>query len=546
MIPLRGRSTPVIFLGLLLVCAATARAHPPQFKEDHDRTLIVRLTPAAVVVDYRLEVDETQLLRDVADSEFRTRIPFGSEKFLPAVLPELAVERANTLVARLDGEVLDFTCVAKQYQQRSGYVSFDFRFRAPWALTPRAEHTFWLREGGYKDDDKCRLSLTLTASDRILLQKVTAPDRALVERPGRERASGDMERLRTVSATFTLREEVAKATANPALPPDPEPEKSPPRRRYLVALARSAPREASASARRPPQGEVSPGAAKPSPAEESAEVQPIPEAVAEGDHAGSQAHLHALFDNQGIIVFLLVSVVLGAIHALTPGHGKTLVAAYLVGERGTVWHALFLGLITTLTHTGVIFLVAVGLPLFLPRTSPAALARGLELVGGLLVASLGFWLLFQRLAGRPDHFHFGGHHHHHHVHEHDHSHSPLHTHTHAPPGHDTAARPRWWQLLVLGVNGGIVPCWDAVALLAYAVVRYGPWAGPAAIVAFSVGLAGVLVSIGVGVVYASKYAQARWGDTERFRRIAQALPLVSALLVTALGLWLCYQSIHAG
>ena len=108
------------------------------------------------------------------------------------------------------------------------------------------------------------------------------------------------------------------------------------------------------------------------------------------------------------------------------------------------------------------------------------------------------------------------------------------------------AQPRWWQLLVLGVSGGIVPCGDAVALLAYAILRYGPWAGPLAILAFSAGLAGVLVTIGVGVVYAGKFAQARWGDTEQFRRRAAALPLVSAVLVTALGLWLCYKSIHAG
>src|SRR5207248_3010199 len=85
-----------------------------------------------------------------------------------------------------------------------------------------------------------------------------------------------------------------------------------------------------------------------------------------------------------------------SLNALTPGHGKTLVAAYLVGERGTVWHACVLGLVTTLTHTGAVLILAVALRHYFPDTVPADVQTALGIGGGLLVAGLGFWLLMRR------------------------------------------------------------------------------------------------------------------------------------------------------
>src|SRR5208283_36861 len=133
--------------------------------------------------------------------------------------------------------------------------------------------------------------------------------------------------------------------------------------------------------------------------------------------------LALLLDSQrGFWVLLLLSACFGAVHALTPGHGKTLVAAYLVGERGTVWHALLLGVVTTLTHTGAVLALAACLMWFYPGAVPAQVQTVLGFGGGLLVAGLGFWLLLTRLAKRPDHFHFGGHGHHHHGHDAGHYH----------------------------------------------------------------------------------------------------------------------------
>src|SRR5262249_33262971 len=141
---------------------------------------------------------------------------------------------------------------------------------------------------------------------------------------------------------------------------------------------------------------------------------------------------------RGFLGLLCLAACFGAVHALTPGHGKTLVAAYLVGERGTTWHALFLGLVTTLTHTGAVLIIAAVLPLFLPDAVPARVQFVLSLGGGLIVAGMGAWLLFRRLAGRADHFHLRGHghpHHHHHGVTHSHHHSGPADHYHDAQGH---------------------------------------------------------------------------------------------------------------
>jgi len=242
---------------------------------------------------------------------------------------------------------------------------------------------------------------------------------------------------------------------------------------------------------------------------------------------------------RGLWVLLLLAAGFGAAHALTPGHGKTLVAAYLVGERGTAWHALLLGLVTTITHTGAVLLLAAALLSFFPDAVPAHVQSALGVLGGLLVAGLGFWLVLRRLTGRADHVHVGGGHHHQGGHGHDHSHAD---HWHDEHGHVHTRPVGVWGLIVLGVSGGIVPCWDAIAMLGFAVSAHRLWLALPLLLAFSAGLASVLVAIGLGVVYFKNFASSRWGTG----RVLRALPLVSAVLVTGLGLWLCYDSVHTG
>jgi ABC-type nickel/cobalt efflux system permease component RcnA len=254
-----------------------------------------------------------------------------------------------------------------------------------------------------------------------------------------------------------------------------------------------------------------------------------------------------LHSEHGFWMMLLLAAGFGAAHALTPGHGKTLVAAYLVGQRGTVWHALLLGMVTTLTHTGVVLVLAAALQLFFPHGMTEQTQRDVDtalgLVGGLLIAGLGVWLLLRRLSGQADHFHLPGHsHHHHHHHDGAHSHDHAdhyhdeHGHTHPLPQDGGA-----WGLVVLGIHGGIVPCWDAVILLLAAVAMNLLWLALPLLLAFSAGLAGVLILIGILVVKARGLAGARWGENRLFRM----LPLLSALVIIGLGLWLCYDRVHA-
>jgi nickel/cobalt exporter len=99
----------------------------------------------------------------------------------------------------------------------------------------------------------------------------------------------------------------------------------------------------------------------------------------------------------------------------------------------------------------------------------------------------------------------------------------------------------WWGLIVLGVSGGIVPCWDAIIMLGFAISAQRLWLGVPLLLAFSAGLASVLIVIGMAVVFVKGFASSRWGSGWAVR----ALPLISAVLVTGMGLWLCYDSVHS-
>jgi ABC-type nickel/cobalt efflux system permease component RcnA len=242
---------------------------------------------------------------------------------------------------------------------------------------------------------------------------------------------------------------------------------------------------------------------------------------------------------EGVWLSLLLAALWGAGHALTPGHGKTLVAAYLVGERGTVWHAILLGLVTTVTHTGAVLVLAL-----LFRVLPGVvrpIMGLLPLLSGFLIAGLGAWLFFCRISGRADHVHLGGHHHHHsHGHGHGHGHG-LADHYHDEHGHvhHLPGNVGWGRLVVLGVSGGIVPCTAAIILFLSALGAQQPQLALSLLLAFSAGLAGVLVAIGMAVVLVKGFAETRWSGG----RLLRVLPMASAVIVFCLGLWLCYDSL---
>ncbi len=239
----------------------------------------------------------------------------------------------------------------------------------------------------------------------------------------------------------------------------------------------------------------------------------------------------------GMLIALLAAMLWGAMHALSPGHGKTVVGAYLVGSRGTPLHALFLGLTVTVTHTAGV--VALGIVILLASRTimPELFYPWLSLISGLMVVLVGATILRQRVLGlRPAHAHAHGnsahHHHHHHGGEFVHSHDG-HTHSHLPPG-GAGDQVTWRTLLALGISGGLLPCPSALLALLGAVALGRAGFGLAVVVAFSLGLAATLTGVGLLFLFAGRFLEQRRlpGMTVSLMRFA---PVAAALAVTASG-----------
>src|SRR5271170_4970955 len=159
-----------------------------------------------------------------------------------------------------------------------------------------------------------------------------------------------------------------------------------------------------------------------------------------------------------IAVAIGIAFGLGAAHALTPGHGKTIVAAYLVGSRGTLKHAAFLGGMVTFTHTVSVFLLGLATLFLFQYVVPQKVTQVLGAISGLSIVAIGGWMLYKRLHGTGHtHSHTHSHDHSHEHHHHDHGHSHTHEHSHGPGGHSHSHVPdemSWSGLTALGVSGG--------------------------------------------------------------------------------------------
>jgi ABC-type nickel/cobalt efflux system permease component RcnA len=299
-----------------------------------------------------------------------------------------------------------------------------------------------------------------------------------------------------------------------------------------------------------------------------------------------------------VLLALGIAFAWGAAHALTPGHGKTIVGAYLVGSRGTAVHALYLGLATTITHTAGIYLLGFVTLIARRYILPERLFPWLGLLSGLLVVGIGGKLFLERLAAagfkllqRPgsaqghlhphQHLsgykhdyssippHFQGHNHgadpehgHPHDHEphhgyghsydqepddehghpqdhvHDHGHGQSHAHTHLPPGSD-GAPVTWRSLLALGISGGLLPCPSAMVVMLGAIALDRAGFGLLLVLAFSLGLASVLSGIGLLFVVAGR----RFERLPLPRRALPLLPAASALFILLAGVGIALKAL---
>jgi ABC-type nickel/cobalt efflux system permease component RcnA len=236
-----------------------------------------------------------------------------------------------------------------------------------------------------------------------------------------------------------------------------------------------------------------------------------------------------------VLASLAIAFALGGFHALSPGHGKTIVAAYLIGARGTAKHALVLSAIVTVSHTiGVFALGFVTLALS-AHVVPERLYPPVQLLSGITIVVIGITLFARRLRpGESAHSHgHGVHAHHGHAHEHPHEYDHGHSHAMSESG------PTMASLLAPGVSGGILPCPSALVVLLSAIALHRIGFGLVLIVAFSMGLAAVLCAVGILVIRVGS----QLSRFEPASALVRHAPALSALLVTVLGLLLVIRSV---
>jgi nickel/cobalt transporter (NicO) family protein len=240
-----------------------------------------------------------------------------------------------------------------------------------------------------------------------------------------------------------------------------------------------------------------------------------------------------------ILLSLLIAAFWGAVHALTPGHGKALVAGYLVGTRGKPRHAFLLGATVTATHTAGVFALGLITLLLSQFIVPDQLYPWLTLASGLLVVAVGASVLRQRLrgAGGGAHHQHDGHDHahgHHHGHDHHHGHGHTHHHHH----HDDESLTSR-GILGVGVAAGLLPCPSALVVLLSAIAIHRIGFGFALIAAFSLGLAATITCIGLLAVLARR----AFGRVSLEGRVVRALPALSALVILCVGVALTVKAL---
>ena len=290
-------------------------------------------------------------------------------------------------------------------------------------------------------------------------------------------------------------------------------------------------------------------------------------------------------------LFIPSAILLGALHGLEPGHSKTMMAAFIVAVRGTVGQAILLGLAATLSHTAVVWIVALGGTWLFHGLSPEAWEPYMQFASGLIILAVAFWMLWRtrqeqlHAAGHHhghhhhddrghghDHHHHGHDHHHHHGHSHAHEHGHAHDHHDHDHGHDEAdeealdraldltdggyqdaherahaedIRRRFagrsvttGQIVLFGLTGGLIPCPGAITVLLLCLQLKRLVLGSVLVLCFSIGLALTMVTSGVIAALSVKYAERRFAG---FGGLVRKAPYASGLIILAIGAYLAVQ-----
>lgn len=279
--------------------------------------------------------------------------------------------------------------------------------------------------------------------------------------------------------------------------------------------------------------------------------------------------------------FIPSAILLGVLHGLEPGHSKTMMAAFIIAIKGTIKQAVMLGLAATLSHTAVVWLIALGGMYISKAFTAQAVEPWLQFVSAIIILGTALWMFWRTWRGEQNwladthhdhrHDHHHDHHHdhdhdHHHAHHddhhhHDHHHEHEHEHDHAAlagfaegskeyqdaheRAHATDIQRRFagkevtnGQILLFGLTGGLIPCPAAITVLLICIQLKAFTLGATLVLCFSLGLAITLVTVGVGAAISVQQAAKRWSG---FNTLARKAPYFSSVLIAMVGL---YMGIH--
>jgi len=263
-------------------------------------------------------------------------------------------------------------------------------------------------------------------------------------------------------------------------------------------------------------------------------------------------------------LFLPSAVALGALHGLEPGHSKTVMAAFIIAVRGTVGQAVLLGLAATLSHTAVVWAVAMGGLYFGQRWSAATSEPYLQLASAVLIAATALWMLMRTWRVVHGHDHHHGHHDHDHDHDHEHHHADGHAHqerpakvsppapvldAHAQAHADDIARRfgtagrevTTGQIVVFGLTGGLIPCPASITVLLLCLQLKEVALGATLVLGFSLGLALTMVASGALAALSVRHAARHWGG---FGRWADKAPYLSGALMLLVAAFMAWEGWH--
>src|SRR5579871_6447518 len=259
-------------------------------------------------------------------------------------------------------------------------------------------------------------------------------------------------------------------------------------------------------------------------------------------------------------LFIPSAILLGALHGLEPGHSKTMMAAFIVAVRGTVRQAVLLALAATVSHTAIVWIVALGGLYLFNGLSPASIEPYLQFASGLLILGIAAWMLWRT---RHEQTHEHDHHHDHDDHDHDHDHhhedgeqrlahvldltdggyQDAHERQHAEDIRRRFAgrSVTTGQIVVFGLTGGLIPCPGAITILLLCLQLKRIALGSALVLCFSIGLALTMVASGVIAAISVRYAEKTFGG---FGSLVRKAPYASGVVILCVGAYVALQGWH--